>query len=333
MKVPAQAFVRRSLAAAAVVMLLAAQGASAQTKPNSATWTERPYNPPVGSRWTIATQSDAKESRAAGDTRSRQIRTRAEFTIEEKLADGFRITYVNRGVEIGGNAPGLELAAQAFSAMKDIVIRARTDATGKPLAVENIDEVKTTMRAVVDRMVKGFDANPQAAAFMQQLMGSFLLVDGAQAATTYMEDLPVLAAGQNTKLAPGAVKRESESVPSPLGGGEIKSSLETRLVSWDDATGKARLVRSRSLDPEALKQATLDLTQKLSAAIPNGSITPEMLTMMKNVSLSITSEVTMDVDNGMTRAIEDRSTTTASLMGQTFSKEETKVVTVTSLAK
>jgi len=323
----------RGTLAAAVLVVLAAQAAVAQTKPSSGPWTERPYNPPVGSRWSIVTQSDADETRSAGERRSRQIRTRAEFTIEEKLADGFRISYVSRGVEISGNTPGLELAAQAFGAMKDIVVRARTDLAGKPVAVENLDAVKASMRMVVERMVKGFDNNPQAAAFLQQVMEGFLLVDGAQAAQTYMEDLPVLAAGQNTGLAPGAVKRESESVPSPLGGGEIKSSLETQLVAWDDATGKARLVRRRVFDPAVLKQVTLDLTQRLTAAIPNNTVTPEVLAAMKNVSLAITSEVTMDVENGMTRALEDRSTTTASLLGQSLRKTEKKTVSVTPLAK
>ena len=118
MQLHARAILQR-IFAAGVLVVLASQAAPAQ----QGAWTERPYNPPVGSRWAIATQSDANETRSGGDSRARQIRTRAEFTVEEKLADGFRISYVSRGVEITGNAPGLEIASQAFSAMKDIVIR------------------------------------------------------------------------------------------------------------------------------------------------------------------------------------------------------------------
>ena len=54
---------------------------------------------------------------------------------------------------------------------------------------------------------------------------------------------------------------------------------------------------------------------------------------MERITFMIDFEMTIDVRDGMTRSIEDRSTTTASVMGQTFRKTEKKVVTVEPLAK
>jgi hypothetical protein len=92
--------------------------------------------------------------------------------------------------------------------VKDIVVRACTDKTGKPVAVENLDEVKSTLRTVIDRMVKAFEQKPQVAGFIRQMLEGFLVADEKAAVTALMEDLPVLAAGQNTGLKPGEAARE-----------------------------------------------------------------------------------------------------------------------------
>jgi hypothetical protein len=317
---------KRSLRAIGLAALacLAAQPAAAQK------WIERPYDPPVGSRWSVVTQAESDETRVAGERNMRQISTRAEFTVEQKLPDGYRIAYVNREIKMTGTAPGTDIAEAAFGAMKDIVIRARTDAAGKPLVVENIDEVKLTMAKVVERIATAFEKKPQVAALVRQMMNGILLVDGATAASVYMEDLPVLAAGQNTGLQPGASRREEEQVPSPFGAAAIKSVLITRLTSWDEATGKARFTRTREMDREALKQVTIDIASRLITASGDKD-SPEMIAALKQISFSVDNEVVIDVEGGMTRAIEDRSTTLASVMGQTFRKVEKKVVRVTPL--
>jgi hypothetical protein len=319
------ATLRRILAAAALVCLCV-QAAAAQTKP----WTERPYNPQIGSRWLIDTDSQSEENRAAGERRTQKVGTVSELTIDEKLADGFRVTYVLRDMQFSGNAPGTEIAGTAFSGMKGIVIRARTDASGKPVAIENIDEVKAAMRTVVARLVDNFSAKPQVAALIKQLMDGFLIVDGAAAATTYMEDVPVLAAGQNTGLTPGAVKRDTEQVANPMGGPPIKSVLISRLESWDNATGRARIVRRREMDQEALRQATLSIVRQLATAASD-KVTPEMLKLLDQVKFSVETSTAIDVQDGMARMIEDRSTTTASVMGHTFIKVEKKIVKVTEM--
>lgn len=311
--------------AAAAILAFGAQAALSQS------WTERPYNPPVGSLWSIVSETSTVETRAGGEQRTQQVKVRSELTIEEKLADGFRISYVNREMQVTGNTAVSGILNDAFGAMKGIVIRARTDASGKPVLVENLDEVKAALTALVDRMVERFQAKPQIGAFVRQMMNSMIMVDAKKAATSYLDEMPSLAVGQGNGLKPGDVRRENDEVQSPIGNIAFKSTLVTRLVSWDDRTGKARVVRKRETDPESLKTVVTMLARQLLNAADQGAQTPEMLEVMKQVKFSIESETRYDVEDGMTRAVDDRSTTTASAMGHTFRKDEHKTVAVTRL--
>ena len=100
------------LAVAGVLALSLAVPASAQ--PSSQPWTEALYNPPVGSRWIVTSQSVSDEQRPDGARQNKTL-SRFELTIEEKTATGYRISYVNRALEVEGNAPGLKVVAPAFT--------------------------------------------------------------------------------------------------------------------------------------------------------------------------------------------------------------------------
>ena len=322
--------IMRPALAAIVLCAVAAVAAPALAQTSGKTWTEPPYNPPVGSAWSVLSKTDSEENRPGGERITAQIVSRTEFTVDEKLPGGYRVSYVTRDIKMTGNAPGRQIVEMAFSSMKDIVIRGRVDAAGKPVAVDNLDEVKTSMRAVIASMAQAFDKNPKLADFVRQMMSGLLNVEGPQAAPVYMEDLATLAAGQGTGLAPGTVKRADEPISTPLGGA-INSTLETRLESFDGAAGTARYIRKRKFDPASMKAVTLALSEKLAAAADNKVLTPEVLKQMKDIAFEIESESVISVEGGMTRNIDDRSFTSARLMGQVMSKTEKKTITVTPL--
>jgi len=118
-------------------------------------------------------------------------------------------------------------------------------------------------------------------------------------------------------------------VPSPFGGSPIKSTLVTRLDSFDDKAGKARFIRKREFDKESLREAITSVARQLVGISDKNTITPEMIEMMKRVNLSIESETVYEVDNGMTVGIDEREFTSASVSGQTFTKRQKRTVTVT----
>lgn len=311
-----------------LVVAAVAVPAIAQAQP----WTERPYNPPVGSKWSIVSVSQAEEIRPPNDNRNQQIRTVSELTIEEKLADGFRVSFVTRELQITGNTPGAAIGEAAFGAIKGIVVRARTDASGKPVSVENLAEVKGVLKTVIEKVVDSAKSNAQVAAVIRQMLEGMLVADDKAAVNALMEDPIALSAGQNTGLKPGAVKREADDVPSPLGGGALKSTLITQLTQWDDKAGTARITRRREMDTEALKAVVVEIARKLSAAASD-KVTPEMIEMMKKVSMEITSTTHYDTRDGMTMSIEDNSTTVAGVANVAFRKVEKKRLSVVQIPK
>lgn len=316
---------RPRLSILALVLTLAFLGGPAPAQ----TYTERRYDPPVGSKWQIAAETTTLENRPGAGNRDERVQVRVDLTIEEKLPEGFRVTYVNRGIDVSGNAPATKLVGDAFAAMRDIPIHARLDSAGRPVAVENLAEIKTTMNGIVDKIAAKFDSNPKAAAVVRQMFKALLDVEGRDAATTYLEELPQLAAVQNIGLQPGKVRQDTETTPSPLGSATVKTILTTRLDSYDDKAGTARFLRKREFEKDSLREAVMDLTRKLAAAGDNKVITSDMLEMMKQINFSIEGETVYDLENGMTVRIDDREFTTASVMGTTFTKQQKKTVAMT----
>jgi len=316
------AFVRGTLAAAAMGLLLT-PAAVAQT------WNERPFNPAINSRWLIVGQADSEDFREAVH-HDQHISTRGELTFEDKLPGGFRIAYVMRDIAITGTAPGTEMMNAALGALKGITVRARTDASGLPVAVENLGEVRTAMHEVVERMVDNFKDKPKFPDLIREIMGRMVTADEAAAARAFTDALPALAAGQNTGLTPGEVRRKDDTVKSLLGGAPIKSVLTTRLVSWDNSAGTARIVRTRELDPDSIKAMTTAIAGKFAAAVGAPS-SEKFMEIVKQISFTMDSETTIDVRDGMARALKAHSAMTARMMGHTFRKVETKTVTVTEL--
>jgi hypothetical protein len=312
----------RPLIAAGLLTLLATAPAPAQS------WREPPYNPPVGSRWLVQATTHTMEVRANDEHVESTINIRSELTVDGKTADGFRVTLVNRDMAATGDPRKVAMVQPMLSVLKGVVVHARTDANGAPVAVENLEEVRARMQAAIDGLLAKFKDKPAVATFMRQLMAPMLKLDGKEAATAYLDNLPQLAVGQNTGLKPGEVRTTTDSVMSPIGNVMIKSNVTLRIDKFDAASGKVRFVRERKLDPESLKTFALTVMKQLGAAADK-PLPPEALKVMETIKFSLTDLAEIDVEGGMTRAIHTHTTTLASAMGHTFSKNETVALTVT----
>jgi hypothetical protein len=311
----------RAAAVALLTSLCAAQSFAADAP-------EQPYNPPVGSRWIIESETSADQVRPDGP-RTSQIKTRAELTIDEKTADGFRVSYINRGATAEGNDPSLPLLRSAVKALENVTIRATTDASGKPLRVDNLDEAKAAMRAMREGLLEPFKDKPQLVAVLNQMMNGLIEVDASQAASAYVEELPMLAKAQATGMKPGEVRFSSTSAANPLGGGALKSNAAFEMTGADATTGKLTFVNTTSYDAESIKDFLQSFAKKLLAAAGDG-VKPEQIdNLINSMKLSLDERAVFEVEGGMTRKINERSVTTASAMGHTLSKTETRTVTVT----
>jgi hypothetical protein len=313
-----------------VVVALAGLGIAAlrMMPASAADAVELPYHPPIGSHWIIDTETASNSQRPEG-LQTSDIKTHAELTVDEKTADGFRISYVSRGASFEGNAPMLPLMQSAMKALENVTIHATTDLSGKPIRVDNLDEAKTAMHAMVGTMMTPFKDKPQVAAVMKQMMNQLIEVDATQAASAYLEEMPVLARAQNTGMKPGEIKRSSDSAANPLGGGALKSNTTFELTQADAATGKRVFVRTTTYDDASLKEMTQTVSRKLLAASGDPTKAEQIDKLVKSMVLSLDERATYEVEDGMTRKISEKSVTKASAMGHALSKTETRTVTVT----
>jgi hypothetical protein len=320
---PVRFFARRWRVAviALLTSLCAAQSLAAELL-------ERPYNPPVGSRWIIESETSADEVRPDGP-RTSQIKTRAELTIDEKTADGFRVSYVNRGATAEGSDPSVVMLRSAVKAVENVTIRAATDASGKPVRVDNLDEAKAAMRAMRDGLLEPFKDKPQLVAVLNQMINGLIEVDASQAGSAYLEELPTLAKAQATGMKPGDVRRSSSSSANPLGGGALQSNAAFEMTSADAATGKLTFINTTSYDAESMKDFMQSFAKRLFAAAGDSLKPGQIDTLIKSMQLSLDERTVFEVEDGMTRKISEKSVTVASAMGHTLSKTETRTITVT----
>jgi hypothetical protein len=322
--VPVQFSARRWRAAAVALLmqLCAAQSFAAESP-------ERPYNPPVGSRWIIESETSAEQVRPDGP-RTSLIKIRAELTIDEKTADGFRVSYVNRGATAEGNDPSLPLLRSTIKALENVTIRATTDASGKPIRIDNLDEAKAAMRAMNEELLEPFKDKPQLVAMFNQMMSHKIEVDAGQAASSYVEELSLLAKAQGTGMNLGDVRRSSKTLDNPLGGGGLKSNTAVEMTSADAATGKLTFVNSTSYDAESMKDFMQSFAKKLLVPAAGSNAKPEQVeTLINSIKLSLDQREVFEVEDGMTRKISEKSVTTSGAVGHTLSKTETRTITVT----
>jgi hypothetical protein len=297
------------------------------TRSPAADAVEPPYNPPVGSHWIIDTETATDDQRPGGPQTS-EIKTHAELTVDARIADGFRISYVSRGATFEGNAPMLPIMRSAFKALENVTIHATTDLSGKPIRVDNLDEARTAMRNMVGTVMEPFKDKPPVAAVLNQMMSKMIEVDATQAAGIYLEELPMLARAQGTGMKPGEVRRSTDSAENPLGGGALKSNSVFELTQADAATGKRVFVRTTSYDDASMKEMTQTISRKLLAASGDATKADQIDKLVKSMALSLDERVTFEVEDGMTRKVSEKSVTSASAMGKSLSKTEIKTITV-----
>jgi hypothetical protein len=312
---------RRIVLIASLLALTSVAAASADD------WKERPYSPPVGSRWIVEAQTDETEDRPDG-VRTTLVKSRSELTIEAKIATGFRVSYVTRDISIDGTAPAVAIMKPVLPVLKDVVVHATIDDGGKPMSVENIGEMRALMQAFVDQTFKTFEEKPRVVAAIKPIFDGMLNAEGADAAKVHLQELSTLSAGQNTGLKPGETRQEANETPSPLGGTPIKMAITIRISDADPKSGNVTYVRDSQMDPAGLRSFLLDLLPKLGAAADK-PLPPQMDAIVKAMKLSIDAHAELRVEGGMTRMMREEQTTVVSAMGSTLTKKAIETITVT----
>jgi hypothetical protein len=182
------------------LVALAALALQSVCGPAAAAWI--PFDPPAGSWWIVETETRTDDTVA---NRTALIKSRAEITVDGKSADGFKVTYMLRSAAAEGNDPSLPLLRAAMQSLTDIPIQATTNERGRPVRVDNLEEVEAAIRGRVDKETTDLVDKPQVVAVLHRM-----LVRVADAnAVNYLDALPELARAPDDGAKAGEVKLDS----------------------------------------------------------------------------------------------------------------------------
>jgi len=288
---------------------------------------EGAYNPPVGSRWIVETETRGEETRPDGSTTS-LVRTRVELAIDAKTPDGFRVSWVQRGATVEGTARSVALRRAFASVPENIVIRASTNPSGKPLRIDNLDEARAAIRRSADGLAAQFAERPAARALFDQLMSDLTEVNAETAVPVYVDALALLAVAQNAAMKPGESRLVSRPVQNPLGGDALMASERFELANAGPA-GRFTFVNVTSIDPAAMNDFMQSFARSLLAA-SGDSVTPARVDLLvKSMTFSFDKRAEFDVEDGMTRKVSEKSTTIFRGMEQNLIQTETRTIAVT----
>ena len=291
------------------VFILAAVAASA--------YADVLYDPPAGSRWIIQRDLLKEETTHEFGKTSHEkstLKITAELTIKAKTPGGFHVTYARRKSSYEGDKAVAMRASLA--ALENIEMRVITDPAGKPLRVENFEDIKTGVRKVIDGLAATLDR--ETAAALRNMMAGMTQFDAAKAAELYLDELADLAAGQNTGLKPGEERKAVVTLPNPIGPGFV-TTRTLSMISADPAKGDAKLVLTEVHDPESLRAFIAHLL-KQGGGNPNDA---------KQMDLAMDARTDMDVVGGMVRVLKRESTTSKKATGNYVITKSFKTVTLT----
>jgi hypothetical protein len=309
-----------SVAFAVLVSLSAAPSLAADPS-------ERPYNPPVGSRWIIAAETSAVETTAVGQ-RTTLLTTRSELSIDEKTTEGFRVSYVQRNATAEGNNPMVAMLRSSVKSLENVTIRATTNASGKPIRVDNLDEAKAAMRSMMSNMLQKYQDQPKLLLLLNQISAGITEVDAEHAAASYLDALSLLAKAQNTGMSVGEIRHSSDATSNPLGAGLIANST-FEMTGLDAAAGTASYAATTNFDSASLKRSTQATIDRMMAAVGPDANREQIENLLKSMTLSIDERAVFEVEDGMTRKLSKTSEARGSNMGHSFTKTETMTVKVT----
>lgn len=285
------------------------------------------YDPPAGSRWIVETELRGEEIRPEGSTTS-LAKTRAELTVDQKTADGFRMSWVQRGGSVEGNARSVALQRAYAGVLDNVVIRVSTDLSGKPLRIDNLDETKAAMRRAADALAPQFADMPARSALFEQLMSELTEVIAERAASVYVNALTSLATAQNTGMKPHDFRLASRPVENPLGGDALKATERFELTDAD-AAGRLTFVNVTSIDAAAMSAFMQSFARSLLAA-SGDSVTPERINLLvQSMTFSFDKRAEFGVEDGMTRRLSEQSTTVFRGLEQNLTRIEAREIAVT----
>lgn len=286
-------------------------------------WSEPKFNPPVGSKWTIERELNV-EKNSGGTMVGHTLKQTALLTVEEKTADGYVMSYARQGSSYEGDPGGASIERIAYAAEQGVVMRIETDASGKPLRIVNFDEVKAALKTAINELPMN-TANPDIVSRVRAVADKMVSVDDKQAAELYVDDLPLLALGQNTGLNPGDMRKLTLAVPNALVS-DVTKVLTLSIEQDNPAEGKVRYLMTETFDPDSMKTVVGETIKELALTQVN---TNSLDQVMKSAIVVAVARAEIDVAGGMTREMRRQSHISFRAPGAISVTDQDELVTIT----
>jgi hypothetical protein len=305
-----------------IAALIVLAGCLVSSRAVAADWNEPPYNPPVGSRWIVERDLTKEEEDSNGRVVKSTFKITSELKIEGKTATGFRFMYARRKASY--DCDDAERQAQmriVLPSLMNIEYHGEMDASGKPLRIDNIDQIKAALGTMIDKLV---NTSPGNATLIRQTLAPMLDLDAASAAALYMDQLPNLALAQSTGLKPGETRRDSYTEQTSFGA-PLVIDRALSIKAFDAEKGTVEYEMSSAYDEAAIKAFLGVVLARIGRA---GADVTEPESNTRQTSFKMDEKVEFDVSGGMTRQTDSRSTLTVDLAGAHRVTTDHKVTTV-----
>jgi hypothetical protein len=303
--------------------ILVALGALLPRTAVAAEWVEPKFDPPLGSKWIIERQIDV-EKNSGGTIVGHTQKDKALLTFVSKSDAGYVVTFTRQESSYEGNPSDAAHQRIAYQALQGLVMRIDTDLTGKPVRIENWDEVKAALKSAANSEPLT-TANPEILAKVHELVDRSLKLDDKQAAELYVDDLRTLALAQRTGLKQqGEIHKSVVPVVNALSNG-ISKTVMLSLSEADPATGKARYLMTETYDPDSVRALVSETVKEFSTTNVSASMIDQAI---KSAVVSAVTRAQFNVEGGMTRELREESFLSFRPAGSISVDTESKLVTV-----
>jgi hypothetical protein len=290
-------------------------------------WVEPKFAPLVGSKWLVQREVNV-EKNERGTMIGHTLKQTALLTVEEKTANGYVMTYERQNSSYDGDPAGASRQRIEFAAEQGVPLRFVTDASGKPLRVVNFADLKAVLKQAIDAQPIA-TADPDALASLHRVADRMASVDDKKAAELYLDELPLMAMGQNTGLRPGEVHRATLPVANALIDGVTKV-LALSIVQDDPATGKVRYLMTETFDPDSMKTLVSETVKELALTNVSAAAVSDAL---KTAVVAGVARAQLDVAGGMTRELRRQWVTSFRGPGGLSVTSEDELVTISPAAE
>lgn len=285
-------------------------------------WVEPKFDLAVGSKWIVQAEVNVEKNNR-GTLVGHTLKQTAILTVEQKTADGYVMTYDRQSSSYDGDPDGAARQRITFAAEQGVPLRFVTDASGKPLRVINFDELKAALKGAIAAQPIS-TANPDVLASVHRVVDRIVSVDDKKAAELYLDELSLMAMGQDTGLQPGEIHRATLPIANALVDGITREF--TMSIAQDDPTnGKVRYLVTQTYDPDSMKAVVGETIKEL--ALTNVS-TDALNNVLKNAIVATVDRAQLDVAGGMARELRRQWITSFRVPGSIMVTTQDELVTI-----